>query len=197
MVDGHIHIERGEYTLAWVERFIDQAILMNLDEIWLLEHCYRFIEFVPMYDSVCAYSDYIDKWFHKKAGVLELKDYLQLVNNVRKQKYPIKIKFGLEICYFEKFEEFIKQQTKDKEFDFLLVSTHFINDFAFDHKPEFWNGIDVDSACQSYFERSIALAESEIFSGIAHPDAIKLFGHKPSFELDGYYARLSKTLAKK
>lgn len=92
---------------------------MNLDEIWLLEHCYRFKEFMPMYDSVCAYSDYIDEWFHKQAGVFQLQDYLNLIDIVRKQKYPIKIKFGLEICYFEKFEPFIKQQTNGKGFDFL------------------------------------------------------------------------------
>ena len=58
MVDGHIHIERGEYTYEWVNQFVNKAVEKQLDEIWLLEHCYRFEEFVPMYDSVCAYSNY-------------------------------------------------------------------------------------------------------------------------------------------
>lgn len=69
MIDGHIHIERGEYTLDWINRFVDRAVEMHLDEIRLLEHCYRFEEFVPMYDSVCAYSEYVDAWFHRQAGV--------------------------------------------------------------------------------------------------------------------------------
>lgn len=56
MVDGHIHIERGGYMLEWISRFVSKALKQGLDEIWLLEHCYRFHEFVPMYDSVCAYS---------------------------------------------------------------------------------------------------------------------------------------------
>lgn len=196
MVDGHIHIERGEYTLEWIKRFIDKAIEMNLDEIWLLEHCYRFKEFMPMYDSVCAYSDYIDEWFHEKAGVFKLQDYLNLIDIARKQNYPIKIKFGLEICYFEKFESFVKQQTKDKGFDFLLGSVHFIVDFAFDHKPEFWDGINVDKAYVDFFERSISLAESGIFNGIAHPDSIALYGHNPSFDLTDYYKKLAKSLGK-
>lgn len=63
MVDGHIHIERGEYTLEWIGQFVNKALEHNIDEIWLLEHCYRFREFVPMYDSVCSYSEYIDEWF--------------------------------------------------------------------------------------------------------------------------------------
>ena len=54
MVDGHIHIERGEYTYEWINQFVKKAVEKQLDEIWLLEHCYRFEEFVPMYDSVCA-----------------------------------------------------------------------------------------------------------------------------------------------
>ncbi len=45
MVDGHIHIERGEYTQKWVNQFVNKAVEKQLDEIWLLEHCYRFEEF--------------------------------------------------------------------------------------------------------------------------------------------------------
>ena len=102
MIDGHIHIERGEYTLNWINQFVDRAVELQIDEIWLLEHCYRFEEFVPMYDSVCAYSEYVDAWFHRKAGVLKLEDYLELIKRVRYEQFPVEIKFGLEICYFRK-----------------------------------------------------------------------------------------------
>ena len=33
MIDGHIHIERGEYTLDWINQFVRRAVEMNLDEI--------------------------------------------------------------------------------------------------------------------------------------------------------------------
>ena len=75
MTDGHIHIERGAYTLDWINQFVSKAVEMEIDEIRLLEHCYRFEEFVPMYDSVCAYSEYVDAWFHRNAGVHKLADY--------------------------------------------------------------------------------------------------------------------------
>lgn len=54
MIDGHIHIEKGPYTLSWIEEFVDQAVKMNLTEIRLLEHNYMFPEFAPMYDSTGA-----------------------------------------------------------------------------------------------------------------------------------------------
>jgi len=195
MLDCHIHIERGEYSLDWINQFVQTAKEKGLDEIWLLEHCYRFREFVPMYDDVCEYSDYIDKWFHKKAGVLDLTDYLHLVEIVRLRKLGISIKFGLEVCYFKEFEEFVYSNTKDCGLDFMVGSVHFVDSFAYDHKAEHWDGVDVDNAYRRYFETSIDLANSGIYSGIAHPDCIKLFGHKPSFSLIGYYDQLASALA--
>lgn len=196
MTDGHIHIERGPYTLEWINEFVKKAVEMQLDEIRLLEHCYRFEEFVPMYDSVCAYSDYVNKWFHSQAGVLKLADYLELIRKVRNEQYPVTIRFGLEICYFRGHESFIAEQSKGKGFDFLLGSMHFVDDFAFDHKAEHWAGIDVDRIFRRYYEDSVALAESGLFDGIGHPDTIKLFGHKPSYPLTGYYEDLAAALAK-
>ena len=196
MVDGHIHIERGEYTYEWINQFVNQALEKQLDEIWLLEHCYRFEEFVPMYDSVCAYSNYVDTWFHRNAGVLKMENYLTLIKQIRSSQFPVKIKFGLEICYFKEFEDLVVELTKDKDFDFLLGSVHFVDNFAFDHKAEHWNGIDVDKIYRRYFEDSISLAKSKIFDGIGHPDAIKLFGHKPSYSLTEYYESLAKELSK-
>ena len=40
MIDGHIHIERGEYTPDWINQFVNRSIEMQIDETWLLEHCY-------------------------------------------------------------------------------------------------------------------------------------------------------------
>lgn len=77
-----------------------------------------------------------------------------------------------------------------------MGSIHFVDDFAFDHKAEHWTGLDVDKIYRRYFEDSVSLAKSRIFDGIGHPDAIKLFGHKPSYSLSEYYESLAKELSK-
>ena len=195
MIDGHIHIEYGAYTLEWIQEFVDKAVEMQLDEIWLLEHNYMFREFAPMYESVCAHSEFVNNWFQRKAGNKDYAEYLELIDKVREKEYPVKIKFGLEVCYFKDYEDLVVEQTKDKGFDFLLGSIHFVDNFAFDHTAELWEGIDVDKTYETYFEDSIALAKSQIFDGIGHPDAIKLFGHKPSYALTDYYERLAKALS--
>lgn len=144
MIDGHIHLEYGDYTLEYIQKFVDKAVEMHLDEIWLLEHNYMFPEFSSMYDSVCAHSSFVNDWFHRKAGRKSYESYLDLIKKVRKEVYPVKIRFGLEVCYFKGYEDLVVQLTKDKGLDFLLGSIHFVGDFAFDHTAELWKGVDVD-----------------------------------------------------
>ena len=169
---------------------------MGLSEIRLLEHNYMFPEFAPMYDSTRAASDFVDNWFQRKAGKKCFSEYLELVDKVRQQDYPVKIKFGLEVCYFEGYEDLIRELTKDKGLDFLLGSMHFVGDFAFDHNAELWEGINVDNTYRRYFEDSVKLADSGLFDGIGHPDTIRLFGHKASFSLTDYYEKLAEALAR-
>ena len=195
MIDGHVHIESGPYTLEWINRYVEKAVGMHLDEIRLLEHCYRYKEFTPMYAPVRAYSAYNEAWYQRRTGVYDLADYLALVDQVRREHFPIKVLFGLEVCYFRESEDLIAACTKDMGFDFLLGSVHFLDGFAYDHTAELWDGIDVDQAYRTYFESAIDLAKSGLFDGLGHPDAIKLFGHKPSFSLEAYYERLAQALS--
>ncbi|MCR5385343.1 MAG: PHP domain-containing protein [Saccharofermentans sp.] len=178
-----------------MRQFVDRAVETGLDEIRLLEHNYMFPEFAPMYESVCAKSKFINDWFQRKACRKNYDDYLELVEKVRSEDFPIRIKFGLEVCYFKEYEELIVNLTKDKSFDFLLGSIHFVDGFGFDHKAELWDGINVDCIYCRYFEDSVLLARSGIFDGIGHPDSIGLFGHKPSFPLIEYYEGLASALA--
>ena len=108
MIDGHIHIERGDYTLEWIQQFVDRAVATGLDEIRLLEHNYMFKEFEPMYDTVRANSDFVNDWFVRKAGKKDYKEYLDLIDKVRANQYPVSIKSSCNIyilfapCNFSK-----------------------------------------------------------------------------------------------
>jgi len=196
MIDGHIHVEYGPYTLEWIDEFVKKAVETGLQEIRLLEHNYMFPEFSPMYGSVCAASDFVNSWFQRKAAYKSLSEYLALIEEVRKRTYPVTIKFGLEVCYFPEWEDLIYKNTKDLGLDFLLGSMHFVGNFAFDHTAELWEGIDVDSTYRKYFEDSVKLADSRLFTGIGHPDTLKIFGHRASFPLTEYYEALAKALAR-
>lgn len=197
MIDCHIHIEKGPYTVEWLNEFIQTAVKRDLDEIYLLEHSHRFIEFTDMYESICKYNDYQREWFNRKNdGKLSIKNYTDLINQAKQISYPIKVRFGLEVCYFKDHERLIKEVTDSYPYDFITGSIHWIDGFGFDHKKEFWNSIDVDKIYRRYYEIMESLISSGLFTGVAHPDSIKAFGHKPSYELIDIYNKLADLLNK-
>jgi len=195
LTDCHVHLEQGDYTSEWLQKFVDTAVERNIGELYLLEHCYRFSEFLPIYTQIRAENEMMNVWLKRKAGVLELSEYLKFIEQVRKKVYPIKIKFGLEICYFEDSVNYIEKITRDKELDFLVGSVHFVDNLPYDHKLEYWNGFDVNWVYSKYFELSNSLVKCGIFDGIAHPDCIKIFGHKPDFSLLDLYDELAANIA--
>lgn len=156
MTDVHIHIERGPYTKEWIDKFVKQAVNMGMNEIYLLEHSHRFVEFAPMYASVCEYSDYQKNWYKSKVN-LSIKDFQALITEMRNVEFPIKIKWGLEVCYFPEYENLIGDILNSFPFDFAVGSIHWVEGFGFDHKAEFWNDIDTEQIYRKYYNLMIRL----------------------------------------
>lgn len=196
MTDAHVHLERGPYTAEWVSEFAASARKAGITELCLLDHSYLFREFVPLYDNLRRSSDFIDRWLTRKAGVHTLDEYFRFAEAMRKQDFGLTIRFGLEVCFLPDQTAAIERLLEHTPLDFTVGSVHFIDDFAFDHKPELWQGINVDRAYRRFFEHSVDLAGSGLFDGIAHPDSLKLFGHTPSYPLDEAYDTLAAALAK-
>ena len=89
--DLHIHIERGPYTLEWIEKFISKAQQMELDEICLLEHSIRFKDFHPTFEEARNYNNYQRRWFDEKAKTAHtLDEFKELASKVRLKKLPRK-----------------------------------------------------------------------------------------------------------
>lgn len=193
LIDAHIHIERGPYNKEWIQQFVKKAIEVGLDEICLLEHSHRFIEFKPMYFSVSEYSDYQKNWIQGKNRI-SIKEYTSLINDMRHYQFPIKIRWGLEVCYFPDSEKLISDLINSYNFDFITGSIHWVNGFGFDHKSELWNGIDVNELYKNYYDLMLLLIKSGLFTGVAHPDSIKCFNYFPSYNLLPTYERLALAL---
>lgn len=194
MIDCHIHLERGPYTIGWLNTFIDTAIDRGMDEIYILEHSHRFIEFETMYEPICRYSEYQNAWFKRNRTDLSLKNYMEFIKEAKLISYPITVKFGLEVCYFEEYEELIHDVLASYPFDFITGSVHWVDGFGFDHRKECWKNIDVDKVYKRYYEIMEKLIKSNLFTGLAHPDSIKAFGHKSSYDLMDTYSKIADLL---
>jgi histidinol-phosphatase (PHP family) len=195
MIDSHVHIERGPYTKEWINEFVNQAVKHNIDELFLLEHSHRFFEFKELYSDICSYNEYQNDWFNRKNNV-SYSNYLKLIDECKRESYPIKIYWGLEICYFDGKEDIIKSLTNKNQIDFLTGSIHWIDNWGFDHKPEFWNDKIINDQYIKYYDLMIKLVKSNIFDHLAHPDSIKCFNNYPDIDLTDKYIELTKSIVK-
>jgi len=193
MRDVHIHIERGPYTKEWIDKFVGQAVEMGLHEIYLLEHSHRFKEFAPMYSEIRQYSAYQNSWYEKRTG-LSIKQFTEFIDEMRQYRFPIQIKWGLEICYFPEYENLISDILASFPYDFATGSIHWVNGFGFDHRAEFWKDMDVELVYRQYYDLMLSLINSGLFTGLAHPDSIKCFNYVPDSDLTSTYTLLANAL---
>jgi len=198
MIDAHVHLERGPYALDWLNQFIEQAQKNEITEIRFLEHSFRFHEFQNIYSGIVAhpkYGGYQSDWL-KKRCVMPLDNYKELIATAKKTAFPIKVKFGLEVCYFEDMEAEINAALSGFNWDFLTGSVHWIDGWGFDHKETKgeWALLDVDAVSRRYYEIMIHLVESRLFTCLAHPDSIKCFGYSPKSDFSPVYNTLGVAL---
>ncbi len=201
MIDGHVHLEKGPYNLDWLQKFINTAIKRGISELYLLEHSHRFIEFEPIYKYVImdetVIGRYQKRWFSKRF-LKPLAEYKEFIQTIRQNSFPVKINFGLEICYFPDYEEKIKGVISNFDWDFLTGAVHWIDGWGFDHPPikESWIGKDVNSVYKKYYELMEKLIQSDLFNHLAHPDSIKCFNYYPDYDLTETYSNIAKLLKK-
>jgi histidinol-phosphatase (PHP family) len=200
MRDVHVHLLHGDdsgYTFELLNGFIANAREAGLNEIYLLEHTFQFIEFEKVYAPVKAYNEYQRNWlFRRMNGSIE--PYLNFIKSVRQTEFPIDVKFGLEVCYIPESENILEGILGEYNFDFLTGGVHWINGWGFDHpaQKELWKSVNVNDIYKSYYRIMCDLCQSGLFTGLAHPDSIKCFDYIPDIDLTDLYNELSMLINK-
>ena len=197
MVDAHVHLEKGSYCKEWVQEFIQYALSRNIGEIYFLEHTHIFKECCSLYDEMSCYNEYQKNWYRKKyENARPLKDYTDFIDSMKKQQFPITLKFGLEVCYSPEHEKDIDNIRNMYPFDFLVGSIHFIDGWAFSHMRQPWKkeGYNLDDLYDRYYELMYELAQSNLFSGLAHPNSLQCFGAYPTGDYETEYDRIARAL---
>lgn len=198
MRDVHVHFLHGNpigYSIDFLEGFIKVAQEAGLDEIYLLEHTHQFTEFEKVYEPVKVYNEFQYRWITERMNG-SIDEYIKFIESVKEKKYPVKVKFGLEVCYIPETAELLAEVLAKYKFDFLTGSVHWIDGWGFDHmgQKELWESKNVDEVYRRYYEIMFRLCESGLFDGLAHPDSIKCFGYTPGIDLTEYYTKLALLL---
>lgn len=199
MVDAHVHLEKGNYDIEWVKEFINYALERNIDEIYFLEHTHIFKECENLYYEISHYNAYQSQWYEKKAEKARpLKDYIDLIESMKKETVPVKLKFGLEVCYSPEHEKDIEVIKAMYPFDFLVGSIHFIDGWAFSHSKQKWHKEDYNmpGLYKRYYQLMCQLIDSNLFSGLAHPNSLQCFGAYPEGDYSADYDKIAGKLRK-
>lgn len=187
MIDYHIHLETGPYTLEWLDKYWQQAKKRGLNEIGITEHAHQFKEFKPVYEHLWQdpkQEPVIRDWLSKNFQY-SLEEYFQLLKEGESAGIPLKV--GLEADYFPSSENLIRTLLQQYHFDFVLGSIHFIDYWSFDYDPQLgWPERDVDEVYRSYLSLMEKMVQSNLFDVLAHLDVIKVFGNrnKKSLEIE-------------
>ena len=174
---------------------VGKAKIAHIDELHLLEHSFRFHEFKGIYGSIVEHKDageYQRNWLESNC-CLSLDQYKRLILALKDKRYPITVRFGLEICYFPESEDAIRKIVSDFKWDFLTGAIHWIDGFGFDQRENIhvWLKSDVNGLYRRYYALMVQAIKSGIFDVIAHPDSIKCFDFYPTEDMGALYEEVA------
>jgi histidinol-phosphatase (PHP family) len=176
LVDYHMHPRKAavreevDHTKAAVERYAEIARERGVDEIGMTEHVYYFRETREVWNLAyqldrCRYS---------------LDAYCDAVLEARRGGVPVKL--GLEVDWVPAHAERLAELLAGYPWDYLLGSVHWIDDLAVDGRPGWWEEAPPEEIWERYARELQAAAASGYFDALAHPDLVKIFGHRVEWD---------------
>ena len=69
-----------------------------------------FQECQSLYTEMAEYNAYQGSWFEKKKKEMRsISEYISFIESIKKETFPVKLKFGLEVCYSPEHEKDIEK----------------------------------------------------------------------------------------
>jgi histidinol-phosphatase (PHP family) len=159
------------------EDYITSAIAAGLSEVGFSEHLTLFRD--------------LEDW---NMNPVNITPYIKHIESIRNKIKNIKIKTGLEVDFFVGKEPEIRSFLADLPLDYIIGSVHYLGEKTVDVDPEFYEGKSINRLFESYFASITAAASSGLFDIIGHCDLIRIYGFKPSSDLEPLYRVLAKTM---
>lgn len=197
MIDAHVSFCEP-YSYELLMSYVIKAQKQGIEELTVLEPTHKFSECSLVYTEIKYTYPYQLAWYEAIPKV-SINEYHAFIKEMRKNEFPIKIKFGLCVCYFIQHEQFIRQIKKDFSYDCFIGTIQFIDNIAFAW-PQYsnemlWDKYNANFLYRRYYEMMNAMITSKLFDGVAGFDNIKIMNVKPSFKMHHTYHKLAMLLA--
>lgn len=176
--DYHMHTTFSDGR-SEPEDYIIPALNAGLSEIGFSEHLTLFKD--P------------EKW---DMNPVNISPYINRIKSLREKTSNIKIKIGLEVDFFEGKEIEMGAFLNLFPLDYIIGSVHYLGEKTVDLGPEFYEGKNIDELFESYFDSVITAISSGLFDIIAHCDLIRIFGYRPTSDMENLYRKLARAMKK-
>jgi histidinol-phosphatase (PHP family) len=202
VLDYHLHLwPHGERdtapTLDQVAAYCERAQAAGVTEIALTEHLFRFAQADRLLrgfwsdepDTALRLS--MESYWSDHARA-DLDAYVDCVLAAKDAGLPVVL--GLEVDYYRGRMDDVATLLAGYPFDVLLGSVHWVGNWRFDDlddqvSMDEWRARDVETAWSGYVTAIEELAASGTCDVLAHPDLIKVAGHR-SGTPEEYWDRL-------
>lgn len=179
----HNHTDWSDGT-ASLDEMIDGARHAGLEEFGVSDH-FTLAPGNRTYDWALA-PDSLDA-------------YVADVQRAMSSDQELVVRMGLEVDYFPETIAQVREKLAPYQFDYLIGSVHFVDDFPIDFEARYWEELapdDRNRIWRMYWERVRAAAETRMFDFIGHLDLPKKFGYYPSVDLTGHALAALDAIAK-
>ncbi len=164
MIDYHTHTYLCKHADGTPEEYLAAAEKAGLTELGVSDHC-------PWP------SGYDPRW---RMAPAEYPIYEKIIKKLQKSRSPVQIKYGIEIDWVPGQMEETYTNIAKIEYDYVIGSIHYIEDFPFDN-PEVLPVWQIEGKAQwvweNYYQLMLDYVSEGKFDIIGHFDLPKKFGN--------------------
>jgi histidinol-phosphatase (PHP family) len=205
VIDYHVHLWRHQPNLSLqasvdqIAEYCEHAAGLGVTELAITEHTSRFVQFDAVLrgwweaDPSPALRAATIKYWDEEMGA-DLDQYAETVLAARAAGLPVVA--GLEVDYFPGQMEKTASLLEGYPFDVLLGSVHWIGawlinalDWAISEQE--WASRGVERVWADYTRSIEELAGTGTVDVLAHPDLVKITGHRPDVP-DEFHDRIAE-----
>jgi histidinol-phosphatase (PHP family) len=191
MIDCHTHLQphgqQPPMTRALIDEYVRVAESRGVTAVCITEHLFRFREAYELLrgwwdDDPDPHLAALAERYWRDHISGSVADYVRLVESAKAAGVPVLL--GLEMDWVHGREDALRQFLAPYDWDIVLGSVHYIGSWGFDDHAfdEEWKKHDVADVWRDYGALVRELAESGLADVLAHPDLVKVFGHRPANE---------------
>jgi len=165
----HVHTRWSDGS-ATIQEVINAAEAVGLEEVGISDH-------YVMYPDLRRVD-----W---SMPTERLEEYAAEVREAGRHA-RVTVRLGLEVDYLPDTIERTLEALARVDFDYVIGSVHFVDDFALDSTRDYWDALtqdQVDEMWKAYYRRLGAMTATRGFDIVGHFDLPKKFGVAPHADL--------------